>query len=89
MVDGLPVSPRNGPAFCKSCGINYVRFILAFPLESLRLNLVMGKNASQTQGTALPAVLLSAGTFSRLSLKPLEFVSHLMPQRCSGVAVHG
>jgi hypothetical protein len=31
-MDGLPIVRRNGPMFCKSCGINYVRFILAFPL---------------------------------------------------------
>ena len=48
--------PRNGPAFCRACGINYVRFILAFPLESLRRNLVNSQSPAQAEaeGVLLP-----------------------------------
>jgi hypothetical protein len=43
---------------CKplACGINYVRFILAFPLESLRRNLVNSQTLAQAEaeGVLLP-----------------------------------
>jgi hypothetical protein len=53
-VKDLPVVKRNGPAFCGACGINYVRFIVAFPLESLKRNLVMWKARSDSKGVHLP-----------------------------------
>jgi hypothetical protein len=53
-VAGLPVVKRNGPAFCGACGINYVRFIIAFPIESLKRNLVMWKAVSDSKGVHLP-----------------------------------
>jgi len=53
-MDGLPSVRRNGPVFCTSCGINYVRFILSFPLESLRRNLANATDPTHSRGVFLP-----------------------------------
>ena len=53
-MDGLPSVRRNGPVLCTSCGINYVRFILSFPLESLRRNLANATDPTHSRGVFLP-----------------------------------
>lgn len=35
----LPVATRNGETFCKACGLPYVRFLIAFPMEQIRKKL--------------------------------------------------
>ena len=50
----LPVVPRNGPAFCSALRLKYVRFLIAFPIESLARNLVMWKSGDKNQKRYLP-----------------------------------
>ena len=35
----LPVATRNGETLCKVCGLPYVRFLIAFPMEAIRSKL--------------------------------------------------
>ena len=53
-VSRLPVVKRNGPKFCANVGLKYVRFLIAFPIESLNRNLIMWKNANDKRGVFLP-----------------------------------
>ena len=53
-INNLPVVKRNGPNLCGACGINYVRFIIAFPIESLKRNVIMWKNPADKKGVYLP-----------------------------------
>lgn len=42
-VKNMPMPERNGAFFCSTCGIRYVRFLIAFPIEALNRNLVIWK----------------------------------------------
>ena len=80
--------PRNGPAFCRACGINYVRFILAFPLESLRRNLVNSQAPAQgaqgAQGVVLPfdRAVGTALVYAFLDMKNIVGHAEVRPGRC-------
>ena len=50
----LPTRPRNGLAFCRAVGLNYARFVYAFPMESLRRNLLVWKGDAKDRKSRLP-----------------------------------
>ena len=53
-VDGIAAAKRNGPKFCANIGLKYVRFLVAFPFESLHRNLLMWKNLDGDNEACLP-----------------------------------
>ena len=73
----LPVVPRNGPAFCGAIGIKYVRFLIAFPIESLARNPVMWKSGDKNQKRYLPfeRAVGTAMVYAYLDVK--NVVSHV------------
>ena len=73
----LPVVPLNGPVFCGAVGIKYVRFLIAFPIESLARNLVMWKSGDKNQKRYLPfeRAVGTAMVYAYLDVK--NVVSHV------------
>ena len=53
-LDAMPTVSRNGPTFCSAVGLRYVRFMIAFPIESLNRNLILWKNADDRRGAFIP-----------------------------------
>ena len=53
----LPVATRNGETFCKACGLPYVRFLIAFPMEQCRKKLKEWRDDRNIHNTEITAVL--------------------------------
>ena len=53
----LPVATRNGETFCKACGLPYVRFLIAFPMEQFRKKLKEWRDDRNIHNTEITAVL--------------------------------
>jgi hypothetical protein len=48
-VKNMPMPERNGAFFCSTCGIRYVRFLIAFPIEALNRNLIIWKATNDSK----------------------------------------
>ena len=56
----LPVATRNGETFCKACGLPYVRFLIAFPMEQIRKKL-KGWRGDRNDNTEIKDAVLPFG----------------------------
>ena len=61
-VKRLPMPKRNGSMFCSTCGIRYVRFLIAFPIEALNRNLIVWKAKNDTKHNVFLPFSRAVGT---------------------------